>query len=171
MLKIMPRLYEQFDADTLRPVNRILSALAVVAVLVLAIEVIFIRSDRQRLLKTISSRVEGSEVRAGLLPKQASSPVLDGSYWSVVSGKNLFAAGVVQKGEADERPASQMILKQLALVGILPGAVPRAILEDKKNKTTFYLSKNESFNGARVKEIKDNTVVLEYEGEKATLTI
>lgn len=55
--------------------------------------------------------------------------------------------------------------KGLVVVGINRGATPDAIIENSKEKRTFFVKVGDKVNEMTVKEIKHDTVVLSYEGQ------
>jgi len=63
------------------------------------------------------------------------------------------------------------ILGNLNLLGIITGDNNQAIIEDKTLKKTYFLYKGDSFGGLKVYDIKENVVILDYNGEKIELSI
>jgi hypothetical protein len=95
------------------------------------------------------------------------------SYYSNrMSGRNIFSGGSYIQTESQAAgmdPSAELSGGNLGLVGIIPGANPQAIVEDKKNQKTYYLLKGQSINGITVEDINEDKVVLEYRGKKMTL--
>lgn len=81
-----------------------------------------------------------------------------------VSGSN----SAVSSGSS---PSNPDIYKRFNLVGVIEGAEPQAIIEDKEFQKTRYLIKGQSIEGIFAKEIIKRKVVLVYEGEEVTLTL
>jgi hypothetical protein len=91
------------------------------------------------------------------------------AYQAQMSGRTLFGQASVGQDKAKDITTSASMAELFALVGIIPGDNPKAIIEDKKEFKTYYLAKGESFNGFIVDEISDGSVKLVYEGKKIEL--
>lgn len=61
------------------------------------------------------------------------------------------------------------IMGNLNLLGIITSDNNQAIIEDKTLKKTFFLYKGDMFGDLKVHDIKDNLVILDYDGEKIEL--
>ena len=59
--------------------------------------------------------------------------------------------------------------KNLTVLGIITGEDNQAVIEDKDAGKTFFLYKGDSIGDYKVFEIKDNAVILDYNGEKIEL--
>jgi len=62
-------------------------------------------------------------------------------------------------------------LKDLSLKGIIAGDKPQAIIEDEKNKKSYFLYKGESVNDIKVEDIQADRVILRVNGEVLELTL
>lgn len=62
-------------------------------------------------------------------------------------------------------------LKDLSLKGIIAGDKPQAIIEDEKNKKSYFLYKGESVNDIKVEDIQTDRVILRVNGEVLELTL
>lgn len=95
------------------------------------------------------------------------------SYYSNrISGRNIFGASPYTQTESQGygmEPSGEMPGGNIALVGIVPGDNPQAIVEDKKNQKTYYLIKGQSIDEITVEDISEDKVVLEYRGKRMTL--
>jgi hypothetical protein len=69
-----------------------------------------------------------------------------------------------------EVPAEE-IIGNLALLGIVTGEIPQAIIEDKKLKKRFFLKEGQSSSGVLLKEIDDGMVTVVYKGEEFNLSL
>jgi type II secretory pathway component PulC len=56
------------------------------------------------------------------------------------------------------------LLNDFSLIGIVSGENPQAIIEDKKNQKTYYVSKGQSIGAFKVEGIQEGKVVLGYQG-------
>ena len=96
------------------------------------------------------------------------------SYEALVSEKSLFqissgrGTAVVAASGQNAPPNS---FQDIALVGLLPGDVPQAILENQKTQKTYYLSPYQSSEGIAVDEIRGQSVTISSGDEKKTLTL
>ncbi|MGE5308239.1 MAG: hypothetical protein ACM3OC_04075 [Deltaproteobacteria bacterium] len=80
--------------------------------------------------------------------------------------KVQMAAG--QAGQGKEAVLPELI-KDLNLLGIVSGDVPQAVIENKKDQQTYYLTKGQFIDEMRVSDIQENKVILEYKGKHAEL--
>ena len=91
-------------------------------------------------------------------------------YSEQIADKSLFTVSSRPSASFSQNTGGSP-LKNITLVGILPGVNLQAALEDKASQKTYYLSKNQTLNDITVIDIRDNAVVLEYNGETETLTL
>jgi type II secretory pathway component PulC len=61
------------------------------------------------------------------------------------------------------------LTKDLSVVGIISGSNPQAIIEDKKNQRTYYVSKGQFINELKVLDIQQGKVILDYRGQRFEL--
>lgn len=73
--------------------------------------------------------------------------------------------------EAAKEASVKEIKANLNILGIITGDNNQAIIEDKGLKKTFFLYKGDSVGEAKVVDIENNTVILDYKGEKIELRI
>ena len=78
-------------------------------------------------------------------------------------------------GGAEDAPvvvaAAEEILRNFALMGIIFGDNPQAIIEDKKNQSTYYLAKGQFIGQYKVSDIQQGKVTLELNNKKYELHI
>ncbi|MFC1621186.1 hypothetical protein ACFL2G_02665 [Candidatus Omnitrophota bacterium] len=67
--------------------------------------------------------------------------------------------------------SKEELVKNLTVLGIITGDDDQVIIEDKKEKKTFFLYEGETLREFKVYEIKDAGVVLDYKGEKIELSL
>ncbi|MFH1782737.1 MAG: hypothetical protein ABH848_03875 [Candidatus Omnitrophota bacterium] len=65
----------------------------------------------------------------------------------------------------------ESLIKNMELLGIITGDTDQAIIQDKESKETFFLNKGDNFRDLKVFDIKKNTLILDYDGEKIELTM
>lgn len=95
------------------------------------------------------------------------------SYYSKeLKAKEVFKPLVKEeiRESIPEIPIEELI-GNLALLGIVAGENPQAIIEDKKQQKTFFLREGESAGGILLKKIADGTVTVIYKGEEFNLTL
>lgn len=73
----------------------------------------------------------------------------------------------------DEKPSisKEEVVKDMGLLGIIRGHKDQAVIEDKKEKKTYFLYRGDSFGEFTLFDIKDSAVILEYKGERVELKI
>jgi type II secretory pathway component PulC len=72
----------------------------------------------------------------------------------------------------EEQPASAAgigLIKDVALIGIISGDNPQAIIEDKKAQKTYYLNKGQFIGEFQIEEIKEGKIILNHRGTKYEL--
>jgi hypothetical protein len=111
--------------------------------------------------------------------KKAAVPVPDKpaasfeDYQKLINAKSIFAPPVTQAGKAiaQEGPGLNELIKDLRLVGIMPGEMPQAIIEDRKNNQTLFLKEGDMINDIEIKSISTGRVVLARNDETVTLSL
>lgn len=91
------------------------------------------------------------------------SAILQRNPFTGTSGSN--AAAPVMRA----REKLEALTGSLVVVGIDRGAKPEALIEDKDGGRTYFVKVGDVVNGAFVKEISANGVIVEYEGEEKLL--
>lgn len=94
-------------------------------------------------------------------------------YQKLLSKKAIFAPPIRNdiKQKDTAAPGLRDLVKDLSLVGIIPGDYPQVIIEDKKNAQTLFLKEGEMIDTIRVKEIQSGRVILESDDETITLSL
>jgi hypothetical protein len=107
-----------------------------------------------------------NETENYLLSSEAKKPF--SFYQEVAAKRNIF----IPQAVAEARPldiASGDLVKDITLVGIISGANPQAIVEDKKAQKTYYVNKGQAIGEFQVEEILEGKIILNYNGEKYEL--
>jgi hypothetical protein len=135
----------------------------------------------KRLIASISTagQHEASQASDNGPVKNVKPPIQDkpeaslNDYQKMINAKPIFTAPVTGMGKAavQEDPGLIDISKDLRLVGTIPGDIPQAIIEDKKNNQTLFLKEGEMINNIKVKSISTGRVVLVYNEETITLSL
>ncbi len=153
----------------LKSINK---ALVVILILSSAYFVYSLLFETQKDIISLIREKEVSPPSTDIEPKEevALPKIEDYSvYAKEIKGKRLFSAPIEEPGKMDVPEVD--ISKKFNLVGIIAGAQPQAIIEDKELKKTHYLYEGQSFNGATVEEIGSGRVVLNYRGKKIILVL
>jgi type II secretory pathway component PulC len=87
-------------------------------------------------------------------------------YLQAINDKKIFGNVNTAEIQNPTVAANPDILSQINLVGIISGANPQAVIEDKKNQKTFYVSKGQYIGQFRVSDIQEGKVILEYNGQQ-----
>lgn len=91
-------------------------------------------------------------------------------YQQEVSGKNLFGGS-----GAGSRPAAAAIdtdlMKDLALVGIISGDNPQAVIEDIKSQKTYYLTKGQYIGAFLVEDIQEGKIIVNHSGKRYEMAL
>jgi len=131
----------------------------------------------QKLIDSISSETEESKESKEKEPKKekAEQPAQSSfdDYQKLLSEKTIFAPPVSRrdKKQTQEGPGLRELVKELTLVGIMPGDEPQAIIEDKKSGQTLFLKKGESIDNIEIKDIESGRVLLGYGEDTITLSL
>lgn len=140
-----------------------------IVILVLLSAVLLIDSLRFRMSTRSRIRVGVPEAAENANSNRPAtiSPTID---TSALESKNLFRAPS-DSSQGGASGSSFDKLKDLTLNGIIAGDNPQAIIEDTKNKKSYFLNKGQSINRMTVKDILQDRVILEVDGETLELTL
>jgi len=115
------------------------------------------------------TEVAGNE---DITKNEASSASFE-DYQKMLSKKAIFlppAKSNIEQQDIEE-PSLRDLIKDLSLVGIIPGDRPQVIIEDKRNGQTLFLQVGEMIDMIKIKEIQSGRVVLEIGDETITLSL
>jgi len=90
------------------------------------------------------------------------------SYIEDVGGRRIFG-GASGATAAPQAAVSADIAGDMNLVGIISGENPQAVIEDKKNQRTYYLSEGQMIGDLRVDSIQEGKIILDRMGQKFEL--
>lgn len=90
-------------------------------------------------------------------------------YLEGIKNRSIFTAGSTAETSTPLNKADLDLIKDISLVGIISGEVPQAIIEDKKNQKTYYLSKGQFFGELQLEDIQEGKVILNYAGRRFEL--
>lgn len=92
-------------------------------------------------------------------------------YSSSVEGRNIFMPQQVEIEPAATGPTVDEVRANLSLIGIIAGERPQAIIEDRKAGKSYFLYKGGSVGEAKVVDVLDDSVIMEYQGQKFELVL
>lgn len=159
-----------FSPKILRMFNRYMTVIVVIAFVYFISDILFVRPSRKA--KAVISGFSAVVTPVPIAKKSAQIEANTYSYYSNrISGKKIFGAGSYVPGEAAEgtEAGGEEASANLALVGIIPGNSPQAIIEDKKTQKTYYLMKGQTTDDIVLEEIGSDKVTIEYRGKRINL--
>jgi type II secretory pathway component PulC len=92
-------------------------------------------------------------------------------YSSAIKGRNIFMPQQVEEETVITGPTVDEISANLSLIGIIAGGRPQAIIEDKKSKKSHFLYKGGTVGQAKVVEVLEDSVIMEYQGQRFELVL
>jgi hypothetical protein len=106
------------------------------------------------------------------LPAKAESPRAErqsnvGTYLAAIANPRLFRYPEKPKPASPAKEATQRALGVpsiagfLELAGIIGGENPQAVLRDRRNGDTYFVSKGEAVSDVTIKEVRERSVVLQ----------
>ena len=104
-------------------------------------------------------------------------PVPFSTYAEAIGKRELFKppkSDIVKEKEktaAQKKESGSDKLKSLSLIGIIGGERPQAIIEDKKDKKTYFLNKGQTISDMKVEDILGDRIILDFDGEKFDLVL
>ena len=175
--KIAPPVQFKGGGDYVKAINITLITVLVIIAAVLLIDIISFNLKRPAYVSEIARETGGrpqpqtqpaTPAQANTSPPVAENPDNSG----LLASKDLFKTSPVQGAPAARVPqASYDKLKDFTLMGIIAGDKPQAILEDGKNKKTYFLYKGDSVDNIKVEDIQEDKVILTINGEQLELTL
>ncbi|MGD0335815.1 MAG: hypothetical protein ABSB18_01760 [Candidatus Omnitrophota bacterium] len=90
-------------------------------------------------------------------------------YAGDLKNRNIFGAQTTQGMGSPINAATSDMVKDIALVGIISGDNPQAVIEDKRSQKTYYLTAGQFIGEIQVEKIMDGKIILNYRGEKFEL--
>ena len=162
--------------DYVKFINISLIVILVIVTAVLLVDVVSFNLKLPAYVLEVTPKTEGPHEKQTQNPTQAqqqnkaASAAADGS--ELLSSRELFKAVPAAGTAAAKVPqASFEKMKDLSLKGIIAGERPQAILEDEKNKKSYFLYKGDSVNNITVEDIQSDKVILKINGEVLELTL
>lgn len=148
----------------------------VLVFLLLGLLMIFIPSSLKRQKTAIELLEEKIRPQAHTAPegKEEKRPPFE--YFSRdIGSRNIFQPAPQEEAAAgprlEEGPKLEEVMGQFALLGVIWGQRPQAIIEDKKAQKTYFLNKGEVFGNIEVRDILENKVILNYKNQQFELVL
>lgn len=89
-----------------------------------------------------------------------------------IKNKQIFGAGAAtQLTQESGATVGANLIKDINLLGVISGANPQAIIEDKKSQKTYYVNKGQMIGEFQVEDIGEGKIILNYGGQKFELSI
>ena len=119
------------------------------------------------------SRLEASGEKEAVEAEEKSIPSVEPySYYATgLDARNIFLPQESETAVIQTGPSLDEISANLSLIGIIAGDKPQAIVEDKKTGKSYFLYKGGSAGQAKIMEIMEDRVVMEYGGETFELVL
>lgn len=118
------------------------------------------------------AEIESAASREPVEAKEgADSPKPYNYYAADIDGRNIFLPQESDVSTAPAGPSAEEIKANLSLIGIIAGDKPQAIIEDKKMGKSYFLYKGGSAGQAKIIEIMEDKVLVEYGGETFELVL
>ncbi|MEW5758169.1 MAG: hypothetical protein AB1755_01670 [Candidatus Omnitrophota bacterium] len=124
---------------------------------------IFIKQPQDKEVVLVEKKEDSKE-----LPLQHLTLNIDKDIFAIENQEAKEENLQTSKGQPSEIFINRM-LSQFNLVGII--AVNEAIIEDRNTNKTYFVHKGETFLGIKIKDIKEDKVILESNGQEAQLVL
>jgi len=153
-------------------VNRVLAVILIILAGYLGYSLLFPSyRDLSRFIESGQVTSEGRE-----RPAEDSASVSRGAedfsvYSQAIRGKDLFSVPYIEDEEGAAKEPEIDVAGRFNLVGIIAGADPQAIIEDKNAKKTHYLFEGQELGEVKVVEITEGRVVLGYKDKEYMLVL
>ncbi|MFH1753698.1 MAG: hypothetical protein ABH875_05895 [Candidatus Omnitrophota bacterium] len=151
--------------EAIRTMNVALFAMLILIILYVFVDIFLIPPT------DISLSSTGEERRAKPVEEIEIKPH---SYYSQgMRSKEVFRPTIGQEEPKNLEPQilPDEIIGNLALLGIVTGDIPQAIIEDKKLQKSIFLKEGQSIGGVLLKAIDEGSVTVVYRGEEFSLSL
>ena len=146
-------------------VKRALLGIFIITFFCLVITFIYPWLGLTRIKPTHPTETKPEQEAAGL--KQATRSY--DFYLQGMKDKRIFASVSTQNPEKPVNALSSDLLKDIALIGIISGENPQAIIEDKKTQETIYATKGQMIGEIRIEDIQEGKIIVNYKNERYEL--
>lgn len=90
-------------------------------------------------------------------------------YMAAAKGRTIFKRPEQERQSEASSITATDLFNDISLVGIITGQTPQAIIEDKKNQKTLYVTEGQFINEYQVKQILEGKIILNYENKNFEL--
>jgi len=90
-------------------------------------------------------------------------------YQQGIANRRIFANASGQESINPASAANTDLVKDINLVGVITGANPQAVIEDKKTLKTYYVTKGQFIGEAQIEDIQEGKIILNYRGQRYEL--
>lgn len=152
----------------MRALNSVFIALLTCIILYFAFDIVYtayIKESDMEVITEDASRPANVEEAKALEIKPYSY------YSSSIEGRNIFMPPQVEADAVATGPSIEEVMADFSLIGIIAGDRPQAIIEDKKSAKSHFLYEGNSVGLVKVLEIKEGSVIMEYQGQKFELVL
>ncbi len=156
----------QFDYASLFSAKRIVYLFLILVAIFAVISFVYPFIGYNKLLPETSVSVDADKLTIQAKPK--ARPYEE--YLKGIDDRKIFdSSSLSGSSTAASAVASQDLIKDINLVGIISGDNPQAIIEDKKTQKTYYLYQGQYLGEFQIEEIKEGKVTVNYRGQKFEL--
>lgn len=90
-------------------------------------------------------------------------------YSAGAGGRQIFSGGIAAQAQAAPAIVDAELTRDIILVGVITDKNPQAIIEDKKNQKTYYLTKGQYLGQLQIEDIQQGKVTLSSNGQRFEL--
>lgn len=154
-----------FRPEFLEMTNKCLAVLLALLIIYLLADTVIFRPSTAVKRMTSGISFGKSDVKYPIsMPRP--NPTEYSHYSSILSEKQVFGRSISAGSEVvPETPVD------IGLVGVIMGARPQAIIENKQNQAVYYVYKGERFENFIVEEVSAYKVALYRDGERIELVL
>lgn len=167
---ILDGLARFFKNKDLGEINKILVYTAFILILFLFCDFVYgVVKPKKTYLKSLEKKVikppAGEPSKTEIKKKKASY------YTSGMAKRNIFKPLAEKKKEGGRIALPSELIANFSLAGVIFDENPQAIIEDKRASKSYMLYAGDNIGEVKVKEVKEDRVILEYLGEDFELIL
>jgi hypothetical protein len=92
---------------------------------------------------------------------------------SIIKGGQIFKKNIASlentQGKESLDKLTMDVTKDINLIGVVQGQNLQAIIEDKKNRKTYYVTKGQFIGEFQIEEIEQDKIIINYKGQRFEL--
>lgn len=161
----------KINRDYLKLVNITLVVILIVIAGILLLDTVMFNLRKEPVSGGATPRVDTAQAERIPQPEKSDKPAnLSQENGGLIETRELFKPrSPAPQGKISEAALGR--LNDLSLKGIIAGDKPQVILEDEKNKKSYFLYRGDSADNIKVQDIQANKVILMINGEVLELTL